>query len=113
VGKKYVLSNAFQKVAVTRGQPKVVPAYDHYKHMFNGCDLFNRGLHDRKWCHKTGGRNTPGERGLIHKYIMAVIIQNVLNTYKCINEISDEQSDFMTLCLELSDELYAHSLTML
>jgi hypothetical protein len=103
VDKKYVLSNAFEKAPRTRRSAVAqIPVYPYYKFLFNACDKFNRNLHDRKYCHKTGGRLKRGEKGHIHKFYMACIIQNTftLRHLHCSEE--EKNKDFILKCIELA-----------
>ena len=79
-----------------------IPVYPYYKFLFNGCDKFNRELHDRKYCHRMGGGGKRGEQGHIHKLFMACIIKNVqcIKGLRCIEE--EKNKDFILKCLELA-----------
>lgn len=111
VGKKYVISNAFERVPATRANTGIVPAYDQYKGLFNACDKFNRNLHDRKYCHRAGGNVRSGENGHTFKFLMASILQNTLNAFK--SRLPDQSYDltFAQMCYFLSQEIMAHSFT--
>ena len=62
--------------------------------MFNACDRYNRMLHDRKWPHKNGGRNIPGDEGHHHNFAMSFILQNAFNAYIEINSINSVEYEF-------------------
>ena len=111
IGKKYVLTNALKLVAPKRGSDSIVPGYDHYGQAFNACDRFNRKLHDKKYPHKTGGRNTAGEAGHIHKFIMACIVQNTLAAGDKIAPKGREKLTYLNKCCQLSDELFAYAIS--
>lgn len=106
IDKKYVLSNAFYKVPNTRRSALAkVPVYPYYKITFSLCDRFNRGLHDKKFCHRTGGGGRYGENGHIHKFFMACIIKNTL-TLRDINCSDEEKNkDFLLKCVELAFDI--------
>ena len=108
VGKKFALSNAFKRSPgkLAKGS---VPVYDHYKSMFNACDRYNRMLHDRKWPHKNGGRNIPGDEGHHHNFAMSCILQNTFNAYIEINSINPVEYEFKKYCVILSDKLFEHA----
>jgi hypothetical protein len=108
VGKKYVISNAFQRHPTTRSTKGIVPAYDHYKQMFNSCDIFNRKLHDRKYPHRSGGRGKRGEAGHVHKFILSVMLQNIFNLHKSVSDCPLYNDSFKDNCLLLSDDIMAH-----
>lgn len=83
----------------------ILPVYDHYSCMYFACDRFNRSLHDRRWPHKTGGKNKKGEEGLQNSLaflqyyrIPSTLIIRLKKDY-----------DFQKNCLELSDSLYEES----
>lgn len=77
--------------------------------MFNACDKFNRALHDRKWPHKHGGRNKPGDNGLQHNFAFSCVLQNTFNAYEAINEKGDSLGNYSDNCLELSIELFEYA----
>lgn len=112
IGKKYVISNAFDRVPATSANPGVVPVYDQYKNLFNACDKFNRNLHERKYCHRTGGNTRTGDNGQTFKFIMACILQNTFNAYK--STLTDATGDitFRDMCQLLSSFLVGHSLNI-
>ena len=107
IGKKYVLGNCFTQCRPSRDENHIVPGYHHYQKMFNICDAFNRQLKDRKYGHRCGGKQKSGQEGHVHKFLMASLLQNIFNAYKTIN--NDFTKDFQTMCIELSDEIYAYS----
>lgn len=111
VGKKYVLSNAFLRVPATRSNAGIIPAYDQYKNVFGGCDKFNRNLHDRKLCHRSGGGTRSGEDGYTMKFMMACILQNTFNAYKSIQNDDSFDLSFYNMCMLLSEQLPEHSFT--
>ncbi len=114
VGKKYNLSRGFDlctlhtKVAQHRGR---IPAYDYYKVGFEACDRFNFGIHDKSWPHKRGGRGMLGEFGKHHDFIMACILQNTVNAFISVLDLDQKNGNFKTLCVELADQVYEHSLS--
>jgi hypothetical protein len=110
VGKKFVLTNGLKKVPQTRNLPKLIPGYDHYKVMFNACDRYNRNFHDKKFCHKTGGKGTPGDFGHCHKFIMACILQNTFAVHLNFRDDTTFTPSFKDNCLELADELFLSAL---
>ena len=108
VGNKFALSNAFKRSPgkVTKG---IVPVYDHYKSMFNAYDWFNQMLYDRKWPHKNGDRNIPGDVGHHHNFAMSCILQNTFNAYIEINGIIPVEYEFKKYCWMLFDQLFEHA----
>lgn len=112
IGKKYVISNAFNRVPATRSNADIVPVYDQYKGMYNACDVFNRGLHQRKFCHRTGGRSRRGENGHTFKFLMACILQNAFNAYKSMQADPTFDLTFVQMCRFLSRFLIRYSLTL-
>lgn len=111
VGKKCVLSNAFIKQD-KRGDEFTVPVYDDYKSMFAMCDKFNRQLHDRKWPHRAGGRDTMADDGTQDAFALASILQNTFNSYRVLNSIDFTDYNFKNYCLELADSLYAYAYSL-
>jgi hypothetical protein len=106
IDKKHVLSNAFTLAPRTRRAAVAnIPVYPYYKFLFNGCDKFNRELHDRKYCHRSGGGTKRGEKGHVHKFYMACIIKNVhtLRDQFCSEE--EKNKDFLLKCIELAFDI--------
>lgn len=67
VGKKFYLSNTFDKSATRHGaSTNIIPACDAYKVTLNVCDVFNKMLQDRVWPHKHDGKHRPGDDGHQH-----------------------------------------------
>jgi hypothetical protein len=112
VGRKYVLSNAFELKMSSRKLSGVVPAYDYYKLMFNSCDIFNRALHDRKFPFRSGGRGVSGENGHCHKFIMACLLQNVINLHRSTLREDEPKRSFKSMCVELSDDLVMYAMSL-
>jgi len=109
IGNKFVLSNAFIEGKETRSQKKVIPVYDHYKEMFNGCDMFNRALHDRLFPHTNGGNGVSGEKGHCHKFIMGALLQNVFNLWESSVGKDVETINFEAKCIMLSNALFNYA----
>lgn len=112
VGKKYVLSNAFNPVPATRSNAGIVPAYDQYKVMFNGCDKYNRNFNHRKYCHRAGGGGRSGENGHTFKFLMACILQNTFNAFRSAHDDTSLNLTFRQMCHILSRFLIRHSSTL-
>ena len=87
----------------------IIPVYDHYSCMYAACDRFNRNMHDRKWPHKTGGKNKKGEEGLQNSFAWSCLLQNIFNAHDSIKKISNKSYEFESYCLKLSEELYEES----
>ena len=84
VGKKYNLSFGLEYCVLkskVKEHKNIIPGYTYYKTMFEICDNFNRALHDCHWPHKRGGKNTQGDLGCHHDFVMACITQNTMNAY--------------------------------
>ena len=64
---------------------------------------------DRKWPHKNGGRNIPGDEGHHHNFAMSCILQNTFNAYIEINSINPVEYEFKKYCAILSDKLFEHA----
>lgn len=111
VGKKYVLSNAMNRVPATRSNADIVPAYDQYKGLFNACDKFNRKFHDRKFCHRSGGGTRMGQNGHTWKFLMACILQNTFSAYKSTHADESFDLSFCDMCEILCKELIRHCST--
>ena len=113
IGKKFALSNSFEKTRLTRSSLNVIPVYDHYDSMYRGFDQFHKGFFKKLFCHKPGGGHSSGEPGCIHKFLMGVTMQNTFNAWKnCGPQVPPEQ-DFHDQCVSLSDFVYFHALTLL
>lgn len=84
VGKKFVLTNALFKEP-KRSPKSLIPAYDMYSVMFAVCDLFNRGLHDCTWPHRTGGGTCEGTNGIVHDFFFTAILKNTMNAWLDLN----------------------------
>lgn len=111
VGKKMVMSNAFKKQRRSNLN-NIVPVYDVYKITFSACDRFNRGLHDRRWPHKHGGRNTPGDSGAQHDFSLACILQNTFNAFLEIRLRPWGELDFCELACDLADQIFVYAATL-
>jgi len=111
LGRKYVLGNAVRRVNQAQEKHRV-PGSDEYAQIFNVCDLFNRGLHDRTWPNKHGGFKRLGDRGSQDDFIFSAALKNAFLAYEINANIRKGVIDFQTHCLELSEELYAYSLTL-
>lgn len=111
IGKKYVLSNAFQPHG-KNATKLLIPAYDAYKVMFNTCDQFNRALHDCTWPHRHGGGKTPGAVGALHNFYFSAILQNVLTAHFELSSQKSEIDDFKEATMKLADQLYLKATTM-
>ena len=112
-GKKFCLSNAFVERPSLRSGDFIVPVYDHYDLMYRGCDQFHRLLSDTLFPHKAGGKNTPGEFGSIHRFLMAVALKNIFSAVRNIGGHSEEETDFPNCCRLLSNSLAAHAFTLM
>lgn len=103
IDKKYVLSNAFYlKVSSTRRSAIAKgPVYSYYKITFSLCERFNRRLHNKKICHRTGGGGRYEENKHIHKLFMICIIKNtfILKNINCSNE--EKIKNFLLKYVEL------------
>ena len=77
--------------------------------MFSTCDKFNRALHDRKWPHRAGGRDTMADVGTQDSFAFACILQNTFNAYRSLNGVNITDYSFKVYCLELADSLFAHA----
>ena len=80
--------------------------------MFEICDNYNRALHDCHWPHKRGGKNTQGDLGCHHDFVMACIMQNTMNAYFTINELNIKTASFEKIMIELALELYIYSCSL-
>ena len=106
IGKRYVLSNAFKPARDTRSLAGQLPLYDDYHTRFSICDRFNRGLNRDSFPHKTGGKNRKGEDGVIHKFILVVIMKNIHSLAKNLPNSSFSSISFRAMCLQLSVQLF-------
>lgn len=111
VGKKMVFTN-IMKILKGRVRKEMVPVYDLYKLTFKACDIFNKNLCDCTWPHKKGGRNCPGDLGVHHDFVLSATLQNVFNCYSELCRRHVEDLDFRQLCVELADELFQYSSTI-
>eukprot|EP01039_Chlorochromonas_danica_P011656 gene11656-13072_t len=111
IGKKYVMGNAL-KLNPNRAQSATtVPNFDLYRDMFNPCDHFNRGLHDRSWPYKQGGHGKLGDGGNQDNFAFSVALQNTFSVHSSLYEgPSCGPEDFKTMCINLSDQLFAMSM---
>ena len=51
--------------------------------------------------HKRGGKNTQGDLGCHHDFVMACIMQNTMNAYFSINELNIKTASFEKTMIEL------------
>ena len=112
VGQKFVLSNAFQRHAGRATRKGTIVVSDEYKAMFSICDKFNRALHDRTWPHRHGGGTHVGDWNAVHDFYFSSTLQNVFNAWRCLNNIGRGQFQFRDGCIQLSNQLFAFSLTL-
>lgn len=113
VGKKYNFSWGFERVTaplVVKANKDSIPGYDDYKVCFTDCDLFNRGLKDRTFPNKRGGKGTAGESGRVHDFHIGVALQNTFNASEEI--MGGDERSFMEKCYALSEQLYAEAINM-
>jgi len=88
----------------------IIPGYELYKQLFEVCDRFNRGLHDKSFPHKRGGKKTKGDLGCAHDFLFACILQNTFNVYDELNKnIEENSSDFKKKCCLLSQQMFDYS----
>ena len=86
-----------------------IPGYDVYKSLFEACDNFNRGLHDKSWLHRRGGGDATGEFGCAHDFIFASILQNTFNLHTEMGGAVEANMSFQEKCFELSDRLFEYA----
>ncbi len=106
IGKKYVISNAFEKCRKQRELSHVTPVYDLYKLSFNACDVYNRKFHHRQWPHKLGGNYRLGELGHHNKFAISAALQNTFAVWKFFHPEFNFENKYQELCFELADQLY-------
>ena len=115
VGKKYNLSYGLirsEERLKVREHYGAIPGYDVYKSLFEACDNFNRGLHDKSWPHRRGGRGRAGHFGRSHDFIFACTLQNTFNIFTDMGGYFEGNMSFRDKCLELSDRIYNYAKTM-
>ena len=103
------MSNAYTRYG-RRGTHHHRPAIDAYKKKFGVCDLFNRQIKYRIWPHKHGGKGVKGERGKQDSFAFGCILQNTFNAYRDINDITSEEYDYHSFCMQLADQVYMYAL---
>jgi hypothetical protein len=109
LGIKTVVTNAFKKVPIGRGDTlakHTIPAYDQYEAEFGVCDRFNSQLGDAKWPFRRGGRNVSGESGTQHSFAIATILINTFNAHRSIHRTDKSAYQFSRYCKELSLALF-------
>lgn len=106
IGKKYVLSNAYQ-MRKKKPSKYVVPAYDDYAVMFRVCDVYNTGLGAQAWPFRSGGGTEYGDLGCLNSFYMCCILRNVMHAYMCEHNIPEENFIFQQQAIELADEIYS------
>lgn len=114
VGVKYNLSWGFERSinkTHVKEHSKRVPVYDNYKSFFDVCDNFNRALHHKTWPHKRGGRDTSGDIGRHHDFLLACVLQNTRNAYITARGISASDESFREFCDMLADQIIAFTMT--
>ena len=115
VGKKYCISHGLVRTTdaqTVRGCSGQIPAYSHYKNMFEICDNFNRALHDRSWPHPRGGKGIQGDMGCHHDFLMACVMQNVRNAWFALSETDPLSYSFEDMMKDLAYELYSYSINL-
>lgn len=115
VGKKYCISWGLERTDskhFVKFHEHRIPAYGYYKNMFEVCDNFNRGLHDRQWPLKRGGSGISGELGCHHDFVMAVVMQNVRNAWLSVNQAKPSEHSFEDLMIELATGLLNESIDL-
>ena len=81
-------------------------------------NTFAEEMHDRRLCHKTGGKSKLGQDGQEHKLILACILHNTFAAYGFMNSNNTsgskpvQEMSFSELCIQLSNELFDFALTL-
>jgi hypothetical protein len=110
VGKKHVLSTAFDREIGRRTAVAKIAVSDEYKVMFATCDRFNRALNDRMWPHRHGAGGHVGDWLCVHDFFFSSTLQNVLNAWRSLH--NPERFEFQAACTQLSEDLFQFSLTL-
>lgn len=109
VGKKFNFSQGFKRVTskteVERRKHEI-PGYDYYKQMFESCDNFNKGLHDKSWPFKAGGKGVKGASGTENAFSMACILQNTFNAFHQITGRDSKDDNFQNFMCILADQIF-------
>jgi hypothetical protein len=112
VGKKYNFSHGFKRYTDKRKISEckeMIPAYDYYKTFFECCDNFNRGLKDKHWPHKRGGKGTKGEYGNHNDFFLACILQNTFNSWCAVTNTDYKSITFQAFCDDLAEQIVLFS----
>ena len=109
IGKKYVISHAFE-LAKEKKKPEIVPLFDLYKVSFFHCDHYNQTLHGKTWPHKRGGNKRSGTLGAQHDYMLSCILINTVSAYWDLLGNPHKDLDFRATYLALADELFFDSI---
>lgn len=112
IGRKFVCSTAYlrQVGRLPQGPARHIPGFDLFRLGFNFCDSFNRNLPKTTFPHKSGGYQHHGERGHQHKYMMAVILQNIFAMYDHMHPQQPLPDNNTTRCEQLAKALYTRAL---
>lgn len=83
----------------------------HLFQSFRFHTTFADEMHQRKCCHKTGGKSKLGQDGQVHKLIVACILHN---TFAAFHQLHThvQSSSFYDKCFQLSDEMFLYALTL-
>jgi Transposase IS4 len=67
---KYVMTNVYSKRARNSNDStsKEILGYDLFGETFNGCDKYNRSMHEKKWPYTSGGFKRSGTLGSIRDF---------------------------------------------
>ena len=111
LGRKFVLTTAYQleRGRLPRNKQKHIPGFDLYTQGFNICDEFNKKLSNTAFPHKSGGHTHHGQEGQEHKYMLAVLLQNIFAMYDAMHENAQLPHSNEERCSLLAKELYEHS----
>ena len=101
IGKKLVLTTAFKKVSKST-KKGALPAFDHYKGGFQGCDNFNRAIHGRTWPFRSGSAGKEGINGNIFNYHFTALLINTWHVYCALQKKQPKDVPFDQFTLKLA-----------
>lgn len=114
LGRKFVLTTAYEieEGRLPNTKRKHIPGIDLYSKGFNICDNFNHNLANTSYPHKTGGNTRYGVEGQTHKYMLAVLLQNIFAMFDAQHPNAVLPHSNKSRCSLLAKELYAYSFSV-
>ena len=84
IKRRLTLTNALEKKNSKRRKFHI-PGFYEYEKFFNGCDIYNRQMHDKSWPHKHVGGYYSSEYRAGSDYLFTCVLMNTFHCWKSVN----------------------------